>query len=82
MGRRLAQNGAVPGDVMVFTDDNTERTIDLLIACHLAGCAYSVCNTADEISLRVNAIGDDIGEVSVHVIDVAAAGIEVPGDGE
>lgn len=76
----LAQRGAVPGDVMVFTDDNTDQTIDLLIACHLAGCAYSVCNTSDEISLRVNAIGDDIGEVSVHVIEVAAAGVEVPGE--
>ena len=34
----LAQRGTVPGDVMVFTDDNTDKTIDLLIACHLAGC--------------------------------------------
>ncbi len=44
------------GDVLVFTDDDTDKTIDLLIACLLAGCGYSVCDTADEISVRTNAI--------------------------
>ena len=71
----LVSSGAVPGDVVVVADDNTDRTIDLLIACHLAGCGYSVCNTPDDISLRAGAIGDHIDDVSVHVVDIAAAGL-------
>ncbi|OBF91812.1 peptide synthase [Mycobacterium sp. 852002-51163_SCH5372311] len=68
----LVQIGAVPGDVLVFTDDNTDRTIDLLIACHLAGCGYSVCDTPDQISLRANAIADHVDGVAAHVVDMGA----------
>ena len=77
----LVQNGTVPGDVLVFADDNTSRTIDLLIACHVAGCGYSVCDTLDQISLRANAIADHCDGVSAHVVDVRAAQLaEILGD--
>lgn len=69
----LVQNGAAPGDVMVFTDDNTDKTIDLLIACHLTGCGYSVCDTLDEVSLRASAIADHGDGASAHMVDVSAA---------
>ncbi|OBA84095.1 peptide synthase [Mycobacterium sp. 1164966.3] len=69
----LVQSGAAPGDVLIFTDDNTSRTIDLLIACHLAGCGYSVCDTPDQIPLRAGAIADHIDGVAAHVVDVVAA---------
>lgn len=72
----LVQNGAAPGDVLVFTDDNTVRTTDLLIACHLAGCGYSVCDTPDEIALRVKAIADHGDGISARAIDVRAAALE------
>ncbi|OSC39904.1 peptide synthase [Mycobacterium decipiens] len=73
----LVQSGAVPGDVLVFTDDNTDKTIDLLIACHLAGCGYSVCDSADEVLLRANTIAEHGDGVSAHVVDVAAARLAV-----
>lgn len=69
----LVRDGVVPGDVLVFTDENTDKTIDLLIACHLAGCGYSVCDTVDEVVLRAKAIADHGDGVSAHVVDVAAA---------
>lgn len=69
----LVRDGVMPGDVVVFTDDNTDKTIDLLIACHLAGCGYSVCDTGDEVGLRANSIADHGAGVSAHVVDVAAA---------
>lgn len=69
----LAQHGCAPGDVVVLTDDNTDRTVDLLIACHLAGCGYSVCDTADQVGPRANVIGEH--GATVHVVDVGAAGL-------
>ncbi|GAB7143534.1 peptide synthase [Mycobacterium riyadhense] len=78
----LVRNGAMPGDVLVFTDDNTDRTIDLLIACHLAGCGYSVCDTADELHLRADAIAVHGDGITTHIINVAATGLAVVLDGE
>lgn len=76
------QRGAAPGDVLVFTDDDTDKTIDLLIACHLAGCGYSVCDTADEISVRTNAITEHGDGILVTVVDVAATQLAVVGHDE
>ncbi|OBI89278.1 peptide synthase [Mycobacterium asiaticum] len=69
----LVRNGVVPGDIVVCCDDDTDRTIDLLIACHLAGCGYSVCNSGDEMPLRASAIAEHIDDISVHVVEIAAA---------
>lgn len=78
----LVRGSVVPGDVLVFTDDNTDKTIDLLIACHLAGCGYSVCDTVAEVPLRAKAITDHGGGVSARVIDVAATQLAVTPDNE
>ncbi|OBA72848.1 peptide synthase [Mycobacterium sp. 1554424.7] len=72
----LVQRGAEPGDVLVFTDDDTDKTIDLVIACHLAGCGYSVCDSAAEAAVRAKAIAAQCGGGSAHVVDVAAAQLE------
>lgn len=76
----LVRNGVVPGDIVVCTDDDTDRTIDLLIACHLAGCGYSVCSTGDEMPLRASAIAAQIDDISVHVVDIAAAELAATAD--
>ncbi|WKG01705.1 AMP-binding protein [Mycolicibacterium sp. HK-90] len=70
---RLLQIGAVPGDVLLFTDDNTDRTIDLMIACHLAGCGYSVCDIDDELQPRAERIIDHGAGISARIVDTAAA---------
>lgn len=67
----LVRNGTAPGDILIFIDDNTDKTIDLLIAAHLAGCGYSVCDAGDELPLRVKTIADN--GYSVRPVDVAAA---------
>ncbi|WP_421842999.1 AMP-binding protein [Mycobacterium sp.] len=69
----LVCDGAVPGDVIVFTDDNTDKTVDLLIACHLSGCGYSVCDSADDVPARAHAIADHDDGVSARIVDVDAA---------
>ncbi|CAM4312663.1 Plipastatin synthase subunit C [Mycobacterium basiliense] len=69
----LVSNNAVPGDVVVFADDNTDKTIDLLVACHLAGCGYSVCDSVDEVDARAHAIAAHGEGISAHKVDVAAA---------
>lgn len=73
----LVQNGAASGDVVVFVDDNTGKTVDLLIACHLAGCGYSVCDNEDELRYRAESIsghdGGQDGGLVAHVVDVAGA---------
>ncbi|WP_454560983.1 AMP-binding protein [Mycobacterium haemophilum] len=78
----LVRDGVAPGGVLVFTDDNTDKTIDLLIACHLAGCGYSVCDTVDEVPLRAKAIADHGDGVSAYVVDVAAVRLAVVLDDE
>ncbi|TGD84433.1 NAD-dependent epimerase/dehydratase family protein [Mycolicibacterium sp. CH28] len=68
----LLRNGVAPGDVLVFTDDGSDRTVDLLIAVHLAGCGYSACDAADQIPARAESIAAQVDNIAVHKIDVAA----------
>lgn len=68
----LVDEGAEPGDVLVLVDDHTDKTIDLLIACHLAGCGYTVCDTAAEVAARVTAIAEHSSRAP-RVVDVSAA---------
>lgn len=72
----LMRIGAIAGEVLVFTDDNTDKTIDLLIACHLVGCGYSACDTRDEIPARTDLIANYGRGRAVRVVDVAAARLE------
>ena len=65
----LASSGVEPGEVLVFTDDQTDKTIDLLVACHLAGCGYSVCEHDGEIESRTAAIESECG-LSARLIDI------------
>ncbi|BBY65594.1 AMP-binding protein [Mycolicibacterium helvum] len=69
----LARNDVAPGDILVFTDDDTDKTTDMLVACHLAGCAYSVCDTEDEIAQRAESIAAHTHGSSIHIVDVAGA---------
>lgn len=66
----LVSSGVEPGELLVFTDDHTDKTIDLLVACHLAGCGYSVCEHADEAESRIAAIGSETG-LSARLVDVS-----------
>lgn len=71
----MLETKVAPGDVVVFTDDGTDRTIDLMIASHLAGCGYSVCDRDDEVrsrALTINQYGDGM---AAHVVDIASADI-------
>ncbi|WP_409427485.1 AMP-binding protein [Mycobacterium sp. SMC-11] len=68
----LVTSEVEPGEVLVLADDHTDKTLDLLFACHLAGCGYSVCDIADDLTERANAIAAQ-GDVSSRVIDVATA---------
>ncbi len=47
-----------------------------------AGCGYSVCDTADEISVRTNAITEHGDGILVTVVDVAATQLAVVGHDE
>ncbi|QCH22337.1 AMP-binding protein [Mycobacteroides salmoniphilum] len=67
----LVASGIAPGDIVVCVDDDTDKTVDLLIACHLAGCGYSVCDSAKDASLRADSIVEH-GGVAVRVVDTAA----------
>lgn len=73
----LASVGVEPGEVLVFTDDYTDKTVDLLVACHLVGCGYSVCDTPDELAVRANTLTSD-GGVPSRVIDIASAELSAP----
>lgn len=72
----LLASGMAPGDVLVLTDDGTDASIDLLVACHLAGCAYSVCAGADQLVGRARAIGESVS-ATVHTVDVASCAHEI-----
>ncbi|KAA1250464.1 AMP-binding protein [Mycobacterium simiae] len=73
----LAASGAVPGDVLVFADDGTDKTIDLLFACHVAGCGYSVCDSTEDVARRADSIAGHGGDVSVRVVNVSATRLPV-----
>ncbi|MGL5444857.1 MAG: AMP-binding protein, partial [[Mycobacterium] stephanolepidis] len=68
----LVTDGVVPGDIVVCVDDDTDKTIDLLIACHLAGCGYSVCDSAKGMPLRADSIAEHGGGAATHIVDTAA----------
>ncbi|WP_205875781.1 AMP-binding protein [Mycobacterium camsae] len=72
----LVLNGVAPGDVVVLTDDDTDRTIDCLIACHLAGCGYSICDTPEQLSARAQAVTGHVAGATAHLLDVSE--IELP----
>ncbi|TDK93748.1 AMP-binding protein [Mycolicibacterium mucogenicum] len=63
--------GVDPGDVLVFVDDDSQRAIELLIACHLAGCGYSVCATPDDVAARVEAIAEQCA-TGTHAVELTA----------
>ncbi|WP_448458333.1 AMP-binding protein [Mycobacterium syngnathidarum] len=71
----LVESNVAPGDVVVFTDDGSDKTIALLIACHLAGCGYSVCDRDDQVSVRAQRINEPDNGISVHTVDVESANI-------
>ncbi|MBN9636083.1 MAG: AMP-binding protein, partial [Actinobacteria bacterium] len=68
----IISTGVDSGDVLVFVDDDSQRAVELLIACHLAGCGYSVCATPGEVPARIDAIADHCAGRG-HMIDVGAA---------
>lgn len=78
----LLQIGADPGDVVVFTDDDTDTTIDLMVACHLAGCGYSVCESVDQLISRAERIEEHGGGITAHIVDGAATSVSACLDGE
>lgn len=68
----LVTEGVAPGDIVVCVDDDTDKTVDLLIACHLAGCGYSVCDSAKDMPLRADSITEHGGGAAARVVDTAA----------
>ena len=70
----LLRHGIAAGDVVVFVDDHTDATIDLVIACHLAGCGYSACDRADQVAVRATRIAEH--GIATHIVDIAAARAE------
>lgn len=71
----LIESDVAPGDVVVFTDDDTDKTIDLMIACHLAGCGYSVCDRDDQAVARAERINEDGNGISAHIVEVDSANV-------
>lgn len=76
----LVDNEVARGEVLVIVDDNSDATIDLLVAAHLAGCAYSVCERADQIVGRADAIAEATGG-RVRVVDIPSAVLQLDVDG-
>ncbi|UVO14303.1 AMP-binding protein [Mycobacterium sp. SVM_VP21] len=73
----LVSSGVEPGELLVFTDDHTDKTIDLLVACHLAGCGYSVCESADELESRLAALRSE-GGLSARLVDIGNTDLPAP----
>ncbi|PJE19254.1 MAG: peptide synthase [Mycobacterium sp.] len=76
----LVRNGVEPGDVVVLTDDDAANTIDCLIACHLAGCGYSICDTPEQLSARAQAIAEHVEGATARVLDVSGIDLTVAMD--
>lgn len=70
---RLIEINAAPGDVVVFADDGTDAAVDLMIACHLAGCGYSACDAEDQVRGRADRLGADGDGIATHVVDLDSA---------
>jgi len=73
----LVSSGIEPGELLVFTDDQTDKTIDLLVACHLAGCGYSVCESAEELGSRLAALRSE-GGLSARLVDIGNTDLPAP----
>lgn len=73
----LDSSGVEPGELLVCTDDHTDKTIDLLVACHLAGCGYSVCESADELESRLAALRSE-GGLSARLVDIGNTDLPAP----
>lgn len=76
----LVRSGIAPGDVVVLTDDDTGNTIDCLIATHLAGCGYSICDAPEQLSARAQAIAEHLEGATAQVLDVRAVDLPVASD--
>lgn len=74
----IISRGVDPGDVLVFVDDDSQRAVELLIACHLAGCGYSVCATPGDVASRVGAIAAHCG-TGAHAVELTASLAELDG---
>ncbi len=70
--------GVDPGDVVVFADDDSQRAVELLIACHLAGCGYSVCAAPGDVAARVEAITEQCA-TAAHAVELNRPGTELNG---
>lgn len=73
----LDSSGVEPGELLVCTDDHTDKTIDLLVACHLAGCGYSVCESADELESRLATLRSEAG-LSARLVDIGNTDLPAP----
>lgn len=69
----LEANDVSPGEVLVITDDGTDRTVDLLLAGHLAGCPYSPCDSAQQAEARAQRIAE--AGFAVRIVDPATASL-------
>lgn len=74
----IIRRGVDPGDVLVFVDDDSQRAVELLIACHLAGCGYSVCATPADVAARVEAIAGQCA-TGAHAVELAGPRTELDG---
>ncbi|WP_442930782.1 AMP-binding protein [Mycolicibacterium sp. 050232] len=77
----LVRTGVEVGQVVVCTDDNTDKTIDLLLACHLTGGTYSVCDMPEQLGSRADRITENTGAAAL-VVHTAAVHLEMDIDGE
>lgn len=76
----LVRSGIASGDVVVLTDDDTGNTIDCLIATHLAGCGYSICDTPEQLSARAQTITEHLAGATAQVLDVRAVDLPAASD--
>lgn len=67
----LIAAGVSPGDIVVCADDDSDKAIDLLIACHLAGCGYSVCENSEGLVARSESIAMQGDDITTHAVDIA-----------
>lgn len=67
----LIHHNVAPGEIVVAIDDDTDKTVDLLIACHLIGCGYSICDDAAELEVRARSISEHCDGAATHIVYVA-----------
>lgn len=64
----IVRVGAVPGDLLLVVDNDSQEVVELLIACHLAGCGYSSGTDPEELAMRATIIGEH-HPVSTYLLD-------------